>query len=116
MARLPTTQLDEALGALDDFVIELDHVEITDQLLRAAGALARSHGLRGYDAVHLSAGLSVSDLDVVFVTGDSNLAAAAQAVGIAVATTNERPRPALEDSTNSVPRRRVSRRANIPAR
>jgi len=97
MTRLTTTQLDEALAALDDIVTELDHVEITDQLVRAAGALARSHGLRGYDAVHLGAGLSVADDDVVFVTGDSNLAAAAQTLGIAVANTNERPRPVPED-------------------
>ena len=97
MARLTTTQLDKALEALDDIMTELDHVEITNQLVRAAGVLARSHGLRGYDAVHLGAGLSIAHEDVVFVTGDSNLAAAAQALGIAVANTNERPRPVPED-------------------
>ncbi|MCP3935106.1 MAG: type II toxin-antitoxin system VapC family toxin [Actinomycetia bacterium] len=88
MARLTTTQLDHAIRALEDIVVELDHVEVTDQLVRTAGALAHTHGLRGYDAVHLGAGLSVYDDDVVFVTGDSNLAAAAQALGIAVSNTN----------------------------
>ena len=88
MARLTTMRLDEAMGALDDIVGELDHVEVTDRLVRAAGALARTHGLRGYDAVHLAAGLNVSDDDAVFVTGDSNLAAAAQTLGIAVSNTN----------------------------
>lgn len=88
MARLTTTQLDEAMEALEDIVEELDHVEVTDQLVRAAGSLARTHELRGYDAVHLGAGLNVADDDVVFVTGDTNLAVAAQALGIAVSNTN----------------------------
>lgn len=88
MARLTTTQLEGALGALDDIVAEVDHVEVTDQLVRAAGALARTHGLRGYDALHLGAGLLVSDDDVVFVTGDSRLASAAHTMGIAVSNTN----------------------------
>ena len=87
MARLTTTQLDEAMEALEEIVAELDHVEVTDELVRTAGALARTHGLRGYDAVHLGAGLNLSDDDVVFVTGDSNLATAAQALGIAVSNT-----------------------------
>ncbi len=87
MARLTTTQLDAAIAALEDIVVELDHVEITDQLVRTAGALVRTHGLRGDDAVHLGAGLTVSDDDVVFVTGDSNLAAAAHVLGIAVSNT-----------------------------
>lgn len=87
MARLTTTQLDEAMGALEDIVVQLDHVEVNDKLVRAAGALAHTHGLRGYDAVHLSAGLAISDDDVVFVTGDANLAAAARASGIAVSHT-----------------------------
>ena len=87
MARLTTTQLDEAMEALEEIVAELDHVEVTDELVRTAGALARTHGLRGYDAVHLGAGWNVSDDDVVFVTGDSNLATAAQALGIAVSNT-----------------------------
>lgn len=88
MARLTMMQLDAAMEALEEIVVELDHVEITDELVRTAGALARTHGLRGYDAVHLGAGLNLSDDEVVFVTGDSNLAAAAQALGIAVSNTN----------------------------
>ena len=82
MARLTTAQLDEAIAALEAIVEELDHVEVTDRLVRAAGVLARTHGLRGYDAVHLGAGLHVSDDDFVFVTGDSNLAASAHAMGV----------------------------------
>jgi predicted nucleic acid-binding protein len=88
VARLTTTQLDEAIVALDAIVAEVDHVEVTDQLVRTAGTLARMHGLRGYDAVHLSAGTFILDSDVAFVTGDSSLAAAALAQGFAVSLTN----------------------------
>lgn len=88
MGRLDEDQLDEAVEALDEIVAELDCVEVTNDLVRSAGALARTHGLRGYDAVHLAAGTNVADDDVVFVTGDSNLAAAAKALGIAIANTN----------------------------
>jgi hypothetical protein len=88
IGRLTTPRLDKAIVMLDEIVAELDHVEVTEDLIRSAGALARTHGLRGYDAVHLAAGSKVSDDDVVFVTGDSNLATAARTLGIAVANTN----------------------------
>lgn len=88
MGRLTEAQLDKAIVMLDEIVEEVDHVEVTEDLVRSAGALARTHGLRGYDAVHLAAGSMVSGDDVVFVTGDSNLATAARALGSAVADTN----------------------------
>ena len=52
---------------------------------RAAGRLAQSHGLRGYDAVHLAAAIAIADDDVVFVTGDIDLAEAAMTTGLAIA-------------------------------
>ena len=88
MRRLTTRQLDAALASLEDIEAQLDVAEITDRLVRAAGMLARTHGLRGYDAVHLAAGLALGGEDVVFVTGDSTLAAAARTAGLAVADTN----------------------------
>ena len=56
-------------------------------LARTAGDLARSHGLRGYDAVHLAAAISAADADVAVATGDHDLADAARANGLAVALT-----------------------------
>jgi uncharacterized protein len=88
IGRLTATQLTESIDALEDIEAQLDHVEITDELVRTAGALAQTHGLRGYDAVHLAAGLSMSHDDVVFVTGDLTLATAAQGSGVAVSNTN----------------------------
>jgi hypothetical protein len=81
-------QHDEAASDLDELVAEIDHIELTMALARIAGDLARSYGLRGYDAVHLAAAISVSDSDVVMATGDHDLAAAARAHGLAVARTS----------------------------
>ena len=58
-------------------VVDLDMV-----LVRAAGGLAEQHGLRGYDAIHLAAALSVRDRSeeaLMFCAADGQLAAAAQA-------------------------------------
>jgi uncharacterized protein len=59
-------------------------IELSPDLARSAGDLAQQHGLRGYDAVHLAAALTVADEDLVLVTGDVELGAAAQTAAIAV--------------------------------
>jgi predicted nucleic acid-binding protein len=68
-------------------VEQLDIIEVGTEMARAAGELAQRFGLRGYDAVHLAAGLAMNDADVVLVTGDHDMAGAAQAAGIATALT-----------------------------
>jgi hypothetical protein len=60
---------------------------ITAELAHNAGELAQAHALRGHDAVHLAAAVAIADGDLVLVTGDTDLAAAATAVGIATAVT-----------------------------
>lgn len=87
MNRLTRRQLTAANSELDTVVTEVDHIELTADLARTAGELAQAHGLRGYDAVHLAAAQSIADDDLVLVTGDVDLAAAAQSVGIAVSIT-----------------------------
>ena len=87
MNRLTRRQLTAANSELDTVVTEVDHIELTAELARTAGELAQVHGLRGYDAVHLAAAQSVADDDLVLITGDIDLAAAAQSVGIAVSIT-----------------------------
>ncbi len=57
--------------------------------VRRAGELAQAYSLRGYDAVHLAAASAVADSDVVLVTGDADLANAANSIGIAVSITNK---------------------------
>lgn len=62
-------------------------VDVSDALVRRAGALAEHHGLRGYDAVHLAAARSLSVEDLVFVSGDVQLGRAAVSEGLALART-----------------------------
>jgi uncharacterized protein len=88
MGRITSNQLVTAVAELDSIVTQIDHVELTAELAATAGGLAQNHGLRGYDAVHLAAALAVADDDLVLVTGDAELAAAAAAEGLSVAMSN----------------------------
>jgi predicted nucleic acid-binding protein len=86
MGRITRTQLVSAIAELDSIMAEVDHIEVTAELATVAGHLAQEHGLRGYDAVHFAAVDAVADGDLVLVTGDADLAAAAVAIGIPVAS------------------------------
>ncbi len=88
MNRLTRRQLTAAVAELEAIVDQVDHIEVTDSIARTAGELAEQHALRGYDAVHLAAAHTVLDEDLVLITGDTDLAAAASAVGITVSATN----------------------------
>jgi predicted nucleic acid-binding protein len=87
MGRVDDRQLDGAITELDALLDAVDYVEVTDHLVRVAGQLAQDHALRGYDAVHLAAARSVADEDLVLITGDRELAAAALDLGLGVAET-----------------------------
>lgn len=86
--RLSRAQLATAVAELDVISTEVDPIEVTADLAHTAGALAKVLALRGYDAVHLAAARAVTDDDLVLVTGDTELAAAAAALGMAVAATD----------------------------
>ena len=60
-------------------------VEVTTELVRRAGALAESLGLRGYDAIHLASAEAVNDHDFVMATRDRALLQAARSLGLGVA-------------------------------
>lgn len=85
LGRLSRRQLNSVIELLDGLVNEVDSVEITESLVRVAGALAEEQELRGYDAVHLAGALTVSDTDTIFASGDQHLIAAATRLGLAVA-------------------------------
>lgn len=87
MDRLNRSQLQAAVDELDSLMHELDVVELSPAIAQSAGELAEHLGLRGDDAVHLAAALAVADDDLVLVSGDIDLAAAASDAGIAVALT-----------------------------
>jgi len=83
--RLTRTQLATAVADLEALFEQFDVIELGGDLARTAGNLAQHHGLRGYDAVHLAAALAAADDDLVLVTGDADLAAAAATAGLSVA-------------------------------
>jgi uncharacterized protein len=88
MDRITNAQLTAAIGELEAIIAEIDHIEVTAELAHAAGELAQTHGLRGYDAVHLAAASAAANTELVLATGDSDLAQASRSVGISVAFTN----------------------------
>ena len=70
-------------GGLDLLWSQFFVLEIDETLMRLAGDLATTHGLRGYDAVHLAAAHLVRAN--VFSSADDRLCEAASAHGFHVA-------------------------------
>ncbi len=82
-SRLTASQHSHALADFDARVIELTLIEVDEGLARHAGEQAEAHGLRGYDSVHLTTALELSD-EVTMVTWDEDLRRAAEGLGLAV--------------------------------
>ena len=85
MGRLSRNGLASSVQLLDELIEAVDSVEVTEHLVRTAGALAEQRGLRGYDAIHLAAAQAIADHDTVFATGDKHLADAAADIGLSIA-------------------------------
>ncbi len=68
---------------------QVDIVAVTADLVSEAGNLAESEKLRGYDAVHLAAGLASNS--AVFASADDRLLAAAQRNGLSISNPLEPP-------------------------
>ena len=81
--RINPRQQRRAVDAFGELVDELHLVEVTDDLIRAAAEVAEAEGLRGYDAVHLAAALSVEA--TILSSADNSLCAAATRRGMHVA-------------------------------
>jgi hypothetical protein len=81
--RLTAAQHRAAKGELAALVEELTIVEVTEDLIVDAAELAEREALRGYDAVHLAAALTV-EADLV-TSADAALCDAAERRGLAVA-------------------------------
>jgi predicted nucleic acid-binding protein len=79
--RLPAGS-DEARNAIDTVYEELEVLDLSEELAHDAGALARSRGLTGADAIHLASALVALEIDGVLVTWDRALARAARAEGL----------------------------------
>jgi len=86
LGRVTIGQRRAAVRELEVRYDQLDLVEVDDVLARRAGQLAETHGLRGYDAVHLAGADRVRDADLVVVAGDTRLLASARSEGMAIAS------------------------------
>ena len=87
LGRLTPRQHRAAVSELKARHDELDLVDIDDDLAHHAGDLTETHGLRGYDAVHLAAAMTIGAEETVLVSGDRFLLAAAAVVGLPTALT-----------------------------
>lgn len=85
LGRLTARQLRTAVSELGERYSQLDLVEIDRALAFRAGELAETHGLRGFDAVHLAAADALREPDLVVVAGDAALLTAADEEGLATA-------------------------------
>ncbi len=85
LACIDLEALRTAVHELDQLYKQIDIIEVTDNLVQRAGALAEDYSLRGYDAIHLAAAETLCDEDVVLVAGDGSLCNAAEILGLNIA-------------------------------
>lgn len=78
--RLDKDELAFAKAGLHDLWTQIDRVPMSSTLLAASGDTAEREGLRGYDAVHLTAAIDAEA--TVMATGDGRLLAAAERNGL----------------------------------
>jgi uncharacterized protein len=80
-------------------------VELTVAVERQARQLARTHALRGADAVHLASALALADPDLIIAAWDRRLHGGAGAAGLHVAPAElpraDLPSPPVQEPTNS---------------
>jgi predicted nucleic acid-binding protein len=84
--RLTHRQLRSARRGLGQILDQVDSIELTASVAKAAGALAEGLALRAYDAVHLASASILDGPDFVFVSGDRRLVGAAMAQNLNVAS------------------------------
>lgn len=73
-----------AAERIDGLCAELVALGLDASLAHSAGQLAKTHGLRGYDAVHLATAVGLEPDSVLPATWDVDLARAAVAEGLSV--------------------------------
>lgn len=97
-----TLSADQAAKALRrlrrDFPLRFTHIAISEDVIVEALRLAETYGLRGYDAVQLSAALAANGerirrglLPLILVSADTELNNAAQAEGLTIENPNNYP-------------------------
>jgi hypothetical protein len=74
---LTEQDLDTAEQAWEQYWASVRPVELTAAVEQHAGQLARTHALRGADAVHLASALALADPDLIIAVWDRRLHAGA---------------------------------------
>ncbi len=93
---------EDAASAVSDFIEDFDNqyqpIQVTRHVVEKAVALADKHGLRAYDAVQLAAALDAESVrhslglaQLIFVSSDEHLNAAARREGLQVDNPNNHP-------------------------
>jgi uncharacterized protein len=84
LGRIDPAQLKRLVADLDSYWDGFSVLELDDALASSAAALAGKYALRGYDAVHCAAGLTLAaDPTSVLASGDGRLLAAWRSAGAA---------------------------------
>ncbi len=83
LERLSTTY-GAAVRLFEDIYDAVEAIDVSEEIVRHAGALAERHDLRGYDAVHLASALAAIPGEEPLVTWDAALADAARLEGLSV--------------------------------
>jgi len=82
---LSDSDLDTAEHAWEQYWAAVRPVELTPAVERRAGELARSHALRGADAVHLASALAIGDSELIIAVWDKRLHVGAVSAGLRLA-------------------------------
>lgn len=82
--RITSATLRRAVESINELCAELNIISLDTDLAHTAGELAESHGLRGYDSVHLATALRIDSDSMLLATWDSDLARGAVAAGLSV--------------------------------
>jgi uncharacterized protein len=90
LKRIDERQLRAVVEDFEVLTRQIDVVEVTENLVLQAGALAEQFDVPGHDAVHLASARLIDDPDVVLASADAHLLAAAQQLGISVAPLTNR--------------------------
>ena len=85
---LSDDDLDTAEQAWEQYWAAVRPVELNAEVERHAGQLARTHALRGADAIHLASALAIADSDLIVAVWDRRLHAGVLAAGLRVAPGN----------------------------
>lgn len=83
LERLTDAEHKRALAAFESLWSGIARISVAGPIVREAAILARSHALRGYDAVHAASALAAASEDFVAVSGDAALLHAWGELGIA---------------------------------